>query len=561
MINQRAQLGKLFNTITFRIMCIIIVSIFPLNLLVITSTSQAIELLKRQAQASLKSVVDSHAQQFDSRITRSSLYLYDLSDNNSDFQVFSRNERDDAYFIAKSILARNLSSTVASGREADGYFIRNVDLDDIILMLPEGSVYGNVTQTIRVRRELENWLSSLEPGASNDWERRVFADELLLVRIYQGADVMFGSIFSLTTLQRDIENEIGFSERRVYADTQLDIESNHSDISVSSALTKVNLFIHVVVPEAEIMYTLPTTQWLAVFLAFAYLSLIPLLLLILNRILIRPLNGISKAILSLKEGNRKYRIAPVKGASDFQNIGRAFNEMADSIEELKVENYEKELARQDMELRNLQLQIHPHFLLNMLHLGYNFMHIGDAPHAQKLLLYLSDYFRYIFRGGKSLEPFSMEFGLIQAFLDLSALRNSKCFMAEYDVEDEVLDVEIPPLLIHGFIENIIKHALKPGEQIQIRLAAAIANGWVVFTIQDSGAGIDAQTVQDINSGAYFDCKVGHNHIGLANAYQRLRYFFGECSELSVMSTYGVGTSFTIRFPLPTEESHESSHCE
>lgn len=44
--------------------------------------------------------------------------------------------------------------------------------------------------------------------------------------------------------------------------------------------------------------------------------------------------------------------------------------MADQIKTLKIENYEKELDRQKMELKNLQLQIHPHFLLNTFNLVY-----------------------------------------------------------------------------------------------------------------------------------------------------------------------------------------------
>ena len=46
----------------------------------------------------------------------------------------------------------------------------------------------------------------------------------------------------------------------------------------------------------------------------------------------------------------------------------SFNTMADNIVNLKIENLEKELAKQRIELRNLQLQIRPHFLLNTFNL-------------------------------------------------------------------------------------------------------------------------------------------------------------------------------------------------
>lgn len=96
--------------------------------------------------------------------------------------------------------------------------------------------------------------------------------------------------------------------------------------------------------------------------------------------------------------------------------------MADRLKTLKIENYEKELARQRMELRNLQLQIRPHFLMNMFNLLYSFAQIENYQSIQKLALYLSDYFRHIFQNGKDLQPFEREFMLIQKYLEISELR-------------------------------------------------------------------------------------------------------------------------------------------
>ena len=58
----------------------------------------------------------------------------------------------------------------------------------------------------------------------------------------------------------------------------------------------------------------------------------------------------------------------------------------DRLKTLKIENYEKELARQRMELRNLQLQIRPHFLMNMFNLLYSFAQIENYQSIQKLAL-------------------------------------------------------------------------------------------------------------------------------------------------------------------------------
>lgn len=58
-----------------------------------------------------------------------------------------------------------------------------------------------------------------------------------------------------------------------------------------------------------------------------------------------------------------------------------------------------------MELKNLQLQIHPHFLLNTFNLVYTLAQRKETGAIQDIVIYLSEYFRYIFRSGKSLELF------------------------------------------------------------------------------------------------------------------------------------------------------------
>ena len=82
---------------------------------------------------------------------------------------------------------------------------------------------------------------------------------------------------------------------------------------------------------------------------------------------LNPLARVSGAMERLKGGEQDYRLSThPHEAEEFTAIGETFNGMADRISELRIANYEKELKRQEIELKNLQLQIRPHFLMNML---------------------------------------------------------------------------------------------------------------------------------------------------------------------------------------------------
>jgi sensor histidine kinase YesM len=298
---------------------------------------------------------------------------------------------------------------------------------------------------------------------------------------------------------------------------------------------------------------LPVLQWIGIVLAFAFLLLIPLMFIIFRHIILRPLNRIQNALLHLKLGDKDYRISKHKYSEEFRIINQSFNEMADNIENLKIDNYEKEMSTQKMEQENLQLQIRPHFLLNMFKLVYGLAQIEDYKSIQKLALYLSNFFRYIFRSGKDLEPFSQEYDLIREYLNISKIRYPNRFSVEYDVDENVLKVNVPPLLFHNFVENVISHALLSDSSVHIGLTAHYSDGWVTLAVADSGAGMDTSIVERVNNEHFITSDGKRVHLGIYNSYQRIKHFYGEQGEIRIQSVLGEGTHVTIRFPYGKEE--------
>ena len=73
-------------------------------------------------------------------------------------------------------------------------------------------------------------------------------------------------------------------------------------------LNQSGLWLHIAVPRSEVVRSLPAIQWVALVLACLYLLLIPALLLILNRRLLRPLLDIRRAMLKL--GRRRPGLPP-----------------------------------------------------------------------------------------------------------------------------------------------------------------------------------------------------------------------------------------------------------
>ena len=259
----------------------------------------------------------------------------------------------------------------------------------------------------------------------------------------------------------------------------------------------------------------------------------------------------NKAHDQIKIGNWDYRIRQNANSMEMEQVFQSFNQMAENMKDLRLENMQKELEKQKLELNNLQLQIRPHFLLNTFNLMFNLTSKGDMKSIQGLILYLSDYFRYIFRSGKDLELFDKELGLIEGYIESVKLRYPNRIDIVYSIDPEVSMVRVPPLLIHNFVENIIKHALKPEGTLHIMLCATYEKGSVIFQISDDGNGMPQDEVDCINRGEFVE-ETG-SHVGIANSYKRMKYFYGDTATIHVDSELNVGTMFTISFPYDLEE--------
>ena len=63
---------------------------------------------------------------------------------------------------------------------------------------------------------------------------------------------------------------------------------------------------------------------------------------------------------------------------------------------------------------------------------------------QTMLLYLTDYFRYVGEDDSGYSRFGDEFDLIEKYFQVAAIRYEGMFETDCQIEDEVLDVKGAP---------------------------------------------------------------------------------------------------------------------
>lgn len=241
-----------------------------------------------------------------------------------------------------------------------------------------------------------------QKNVKKGWHIYEWNHKQYLVFVMSDKTLLYGAAIRLDAFFEQVRagveypvTEIGLSENAE--------ETGQEDLILSQAQAG-KIYLHFKVSRHQILRDFTLAQRVLVGLSVMYLTLIPVLYCIFKRLFIRPLSRVNEAHRQIEGGNGEYRIEKEAGTSDFRNLYGSFNRMADSLHRLKIEGYEKELAKRKMELQNLQLQIRPHFLLNTFNLIFTLSQRKEYEAIQEIVIYLSDYFRYIFRSGKEPEP-------------------------------------------------------------------------------------------------------------------------------------------------------------
>lgn len=545
--------SNLRRSIAWKMVWILVLLIAPFNLAALYIAAQSLNHASAQVLQSMEGLSNLAMQQLDDRMNSMDGFLFSMAEERQDFSVYSmQGERDTDYYLAETSLAQYMKSSVENMSVADGFFWYSPKYADTFMTLVE--IYGrNAMENFYLKQDISSWLHE-NINHYAQWSVVDIEGSKWVIRICNTDNFYYGALFSLDNLKATIMGNTAFPDLQIqFGDYSLKPEFTKDLLNVTTLSSHSNLQMNISLPRSAAYDSLTGVQILSLVLVGLYLLLIPALIWVMRRIIMKPLRRIRNALVHLRNGEQNYRIPEKKSSEEFEEIDATFNSMANRISTLRIENYEKELEKQKMELMNLQLQIRPHFLMNMFNLLYSFAQIESYTNIQKLSLYLSDYFRHIFQNGSELQPFEQEFLLIQKYLEISSMRFPDCYDVLYDIDPETLEVEIPPLLIHNFVENIFKHAVNADRKIQIRIQTYIDGNKAIFIVADNGPGMDEAMAQDMNAGIFSYENSGRVHVGIANSWRRIHYFYKDEGKLHVESTPGEGTCFTIEIPKEVEK--------
>ena len=254
-----------------------------------------------------------------------------------------------------------------------------------------------------------------------------------------------------------------------------------------------------------------------------------------------PFHEIRSAMESAAVGNWDVRLS-LHRTDEMKVLEDGFNNMVSQLQQYTEERIAQERLLKEAQMRSLQAQINPHFLLNTLATVRALARKHGAKDIQQIVDDLSALFTYSAYGADKMITLEEDIRLIQRYIAIQNVRFGNKFDLQINISDTLKDVLMPPLVLQTIVENSIIHGLEnkmgPGT---ISIAADRVNGqYMHIILHDDGQGMESAVAERINAG-----KRAGDHIGLQNARQRLQLCFGEGSQLWVESELGKYTTVHI----------------
>ena len=196
------------------------------------------------------------------------------------------------------------------------------------------------------------------------------------------------------------------------------------------------------------------------------------------------------------------------------------------VKEQRNLQLQKENAESQLQL--LKAQVHPHFLFNTLNNIYSFS-LENSPKTPGLILKLSSLLSYMLYDCKAEEVLlEKEIEVMKNYIDLEKERYGNKIDISLNIEGDIKDKFISPLLLLPFLENAFKHGTS--EQVE--------KSWLSIDISVEKFTLRCKIVNSKNEVV----PVSQNGIGIQNVKQRLQFLYPHKHELKLTDE---GTFFVV----------------
>jgi two-component system, sensor histidine kinase YesM len=271
----------------------------------------------------------------------------------------------------------------------------------------------------------------------------------------------------------------------------------------------------------------------------------------------KPMSVMIDAARSLEKGDIGMQVegSPMPN-TEFEVLKSSFNQMSSEIKYLFDYAYSEKLARKDAKIIALQSQINPHFLNNTLEMmNWQARMAGDVT-VSRMIEALGTLLNYSMdRSNKKMINLAEELRCVDAYCYIISMRFGKRLKIEKEIDQELLQLEVPQLILQPLIENAVVHGVEKVKSGTIWIKVYKIENNAILQIINTGREMtedDRQRVRRILEGRYEqeEGRTGrHEALGIHNVNERIKLIYGEDYGLTIEQLTEEKTASTITLPL------------
>lgn len=202
----------------------------------------------------------------------------------------------------------------------------------------------------------------------------------------------------------------------------------------------------------------------------------------------------------------------------------------DQLDKIKLESLLKE-----MQLKTIKSHINPHFIFNALN-SIRALVDENPARARTAITELSNILRSSLQAEKvEVTPMAKELALIKDYLELEHIRFEDRLQVKYCIDEDTLDMPVPPMMLQTLVENAIKHGIS--KQVDggfIHVTSMADDNYHILTVQNTG-----HLANSSNPDGF----------GLESTRSRLRLLYSDKARFDIKNVEGNLVEVKVSIPL------------
>ncbi|MCK5001794.1 MAG: histidine kinase [Gammaproteobacteria bacterium] len=192
-------------------------------------------------------------------------------------------------------------------------------------------------------------------------------------------------------------------------------------------------------------------------------------------------------------------------------------------------------AQSKAEIQALRARIRPHFLFNSMNTIASLIAFSPEK-AEKAIVDLSDLFRASLRE-QNTNTLNDELTLTRSYLDIETLRLGERLNIDWNVDESLVETEVPALFLQPLVENAIYHGIEP-----------LADGGTIsISARRKHRKLELCVSNPLGDGSI--SKHESNHMAQENIRQRLTLVYGNDASFIIK---GDDKTYTVVLEIPLE---------